>query len=66
MLTYLLKMHYKFGYGIDDQLICKKFVINIFKNRNSIFVLLKNKSEKEKKINTRYDNRMQTNRSDIF
>lgn len=66
MLTYLLKMHYKFGYGIDDQLICKNFVINIFKNRNSIFVLLKNKSEKEKKINTRYDNRMQTNRSDIF
>lgn len=49
MLTYLLKMHYKFGYGIDDQLICKNFVINIFKNRNSIFVLLKNKSEKEKK-----------------
>lgn len=50
MLTYLLKMHYKFGSGIDDQLILKKkFVINIFKNRNSIFVLLKNKSEKEKK-----------------
>lgn len=49
MLTYLSKMHYKFGYGIDDQLILKKIVINIFKNRNSIFVLLKNKSEKEKK-----------------
>lgn len=27
----------------------KLFVINIFKNRNSIFVLLKNKSGEEKK-----------------
>lgn len=59
-------MHYKFGYGIDNQLILKICCNKHFLKIEIVFSFYSKINLKKKKINTRYDNRMPNDRSDIF